>query len=230
VVPALLDQGKAAVRGGPREVAGPPTQRLEPRLRHDVPPQGVDRPGVAARADDEQVRIVLFDDGGDDPVERLQIPPVARPRRERDVHVVPLARARAVFLDLARLGVSVGIPRPVVVVDADGEHVRAVVEDRLGAVAVVDVPVDDGDAVDGPVGQRRLDGDRRVVEKTEAVDLCRLGVVAAWPNERVRDVHEAARDGVVGGRRRRARGVSCRAVRRLVRPGRPDDAPAAGLA
>ena len=78
------------------------------------------------------------------------------------------------------------MPGAVVVVDAEEEDVVAVVEDLLGAVAVVDVPVDDRDRLDVRRFQGRLGRDRDVVEEAEAVGLSGLGVVTARSNERVR--------------------------------------------
>jgi hypothetical protein len=53
-------------------------------------------------------------------------------------------------------------------VDRDVEHVRVVPEDRLRAVAVVGVPVDDRDARRAEPLQRVSRGDRNVVEEAEA--------------------------------------------------------------
>ena len=70
--------------------------------------------------------------------------------------------------------------------ERDREHVGAAVEALLRAVAVVDVPVDDGDALD-PARPRPLGDEGLVGEEAEAVGLGRLGVVAGRPNERVGD-------------------------------------------
>ena len=72
-----------------------------------------------------------------------------------------------------------GIQRALV--DARVEDLRGAVEDRLGAVAVVDVPVEDQDPLGAALGDRvgRRDGD--VVEQAEAHRPVALGVVARRP-------------------------------------------------
>ena len=61
--------------------------------------------------------------------------------------------------------------------DRDEQHLAALVEDEVGPVAVVDVPVEDQDALGGVLAQRvrRRDGD--VVEEAEAHRLRALGVM-----------------------------------------------------
>ena len=80
---------------------------------------------------------------------------------------------------------------------------RIVPEDVLGAVAVVDVEIDDGDALDAVRRLRVPGGDRRVVEEAEAHRRRRLGVVAGRPcgDEGVVD---AAHDDLVDGECRSA--------------------------
>jgi hypothetical protein len=66
-------------------------------------------------------------------------------------------------------------------VDAGEEDVVAAAEGLGGAVAVVDVPVEDEDALGAQLGDRQLGGDRDVVEEAEAHRPVRLGVVAGRP-------------------------------------------------
>ena len=75
----------------------------------------------------------------------------------------------------------------------DEEHRRVLVEDGLGAVAVVDVPVDDRDPVDPLPPLRVAGGDRDVVEDAEPHRLLGAGVMAGRADER-----EAVVDGGVG--------------------------------
>ena len=97
-------------------------------------------------------------------------------------------------------------------VDRDGQDVGAVVEDVLGAVAVVVVDVEDGDLAPSSLDEV-LRGDRAVAEVAEAAVGVALGVVARGPAEAVdqrvagedrrgpreRDVHRGA-GGLVGVR------------------------------
>ena len=80
-------------------------------------------------------------------------------------------------------------------VDRAGEHPRVVVEDLLGAVAVVGVDVDHGDR---PVDARRSSaagGDRRVVEIAGAAEAVASGVMARRPGAGVGDRLAARRPG-----------------------------------
>jgi hypothetical protein len=89
-------------------------------------------------------------------------------------------------------------------VDGEVEDLPVPVEDVLGAVAVVDVPVEHGDPPD-PEGAGVRGGHRRVVEEAEAHGVVRPGVVARRAHDgeggltRQRAVHRGA--GGPGGER-----------------------------
>ena len=89
------------------------------------------------------------------------------------------------------------------------------VEDLLGAVAVVHIPIDHGHAFDRARGEQVRGGDRHVVEEAEAHGLRAGGVVAGRPDEANGGVQLAAGDARGGvehaaggepGRRQRAGG------------------------
>jgi hypothetical protein len=72
-------------------------------------------------------------------------------------------------------------------VDAGVEHLVGLGEDRLGAVAVVDIPVEHEHSL-GPTGLDRVSGgDGDVVEQAEAHRTCRLRVVARWAQRAERE-------------------------------------------
>ena len=98
-------------------------------------------------------------------------------------------------------------------VKRDRQHVVAVVEERLGAVAVMHVPVDDRDAVEA-VAARALRGERGVVDEAVAV-----GGAAA---RRGGPAGARARTRVAGAVEHGVRGVQGRAG------GRQDRLPGAG--
>jgi len=92
------------------------------------------------------------------------------------------------------------------------EDARVVLEHGLGPVAVVDVPVDDEDALRRRrrVRERGGDGDGDVIVEAEAHHAVALGVVARRPREGRRVVVRARRDGedrVDRRARRQARAV-----------------------
>ena len=62
------------------------------------------------------------------------------------------------------------------------EDRRIVPDDRLRAVAVVDVPVDDGDPLGAVVALRLARGDGRIVEQAEAHRTVGLGMMARRPD------------------------------------------------
>ena len=91
-----------------------------------------------------------------------------------------------------------GVEGPLV--ERDVEDGRVVPEDRLRPVAVVDVPVDDRDALEAELGLGRPGGDGHVVEEAKAHRAVGRRVVAGRPDER----EAAARRGLDRTRRRRA--------------------------
>ena len=88
----------------------------------------------------------------------------------------------------------------------DREHARVVAEQRLGAVAVMDVEVDDGDALQTELVLRVAGGDRDVAEDAEAHRL-RLERVVPWRSHEREppDLHGSDRT-ACGEERRFARG------------------------
>ena len=95
------------------------------------------------------------------------------------------------------------VERPLV--ERDEEDRRVVADDRLGAVAVVDVPVEDRDPPDAELGLRPARRDRDRVEEAEAHRAARLGVVPGRPRER--EAAAARRlDRRAGGEQRRLEG------------------------
>ena len=61
--------------------------------------------------------------------------------------------------------------------DVGHQHVGSSPEDLSGAVARVDVPVDDHDPLDAQLGERELGRDRNVVEQAESHCAVPTGVM-----------------------------------------------------
>ena len=96
-------------------------------------------------------------------------------------------------------------------VDAGVEDVPGGGEDLLGPVAVVDVPVEDQDALGAARGDRVRRGDGDVVEQAEAHRARALGVMAGWPGPQNANAGLAGRAAI--GRGGRAPGGMERAPR-----------------
>ena len=127
---------------------------------------------VVAGRDRDQPRLVGARDRRDDVLDERQELLAPGARRDRQVDGVALALALAGVLG----GAGAGIERPLV--DARVEHVGRGGEDLLGAVAVVDVPVEDQHPLGAARGDRVPGGDGDVVEQAEAHRAVALGVVA----------------------------------------------------
>lgn len=179
---------------------------------------------ILAHRDEEQLRPEAVDDRRDDLLHRLGVAEVAGPERELDVDVEALALAPADLRRLARLRVG-RAPGAVPHVEGDRQHIVALVEALLCAVAVVDVPIDDGDALEASV-PGKLGSERAVVEEAVAVCLGGLGVVPGRPHQREGDLALAGKDGLGRSERRPGRGES-RPPRALGDDGRPRQPPAA---
>ena len=95
--------------------------------------------------------------------QRREVLVVAGAVLERDVEVADFLAEREVVRAVHR----------------EREHRRLVAEDRRGAVALVDVAVDDRGARDGAVAQQHAGGDRDVVEHAVALAAIAEGVVRA---------------------------------------------------
>ena len=144
---------------------------------------------VEAGGDDDQVRREIVDaPAGCATVKasrKMSLPVRGRQRRVDDVADAGLV-----------LGAGAGIERHLV--GRAVEHARIVPEDVLRAVAVVHVPVDDGDALGAMRLLRMAGGDGGVVEQAEAHGRRLLGMVAGRAR-RHEDVVGAAGEHVVDG-------------------------------
>ncbi len=128
--------------------------------------------GVESRRYDQQVGREVVEPRQDRRFERLaeRVAAVAGAQRGVDDLVVLAGLAERAGAGIERHLVGRGVH--------DG---RIAPEDVLGAVAVVDVEIDDGDALDAMGRLGVPGGDRRVVEEAEAHRRRRLGVVAGRP-------------------------------------------------
>src|SRR5438105_8179168 len=137
--------------------------------------------GVDAQRHDQRIGALLPHLG-----QRLQqrLAPAleAAAARQRQVQVAAEARAMAPLVGVAKVERILGDR---VAVDRGGEHVVALVEDALRAVAMVVVDVDDRHARGARVAQG-LCGEGRVVEKAVAAEEVGAGVVARRAGERQR--------------------------------------------
>lgn len=112
---------------------------------------------------------------------------------ERAIEGGPLPRAGASLIGAA----SARVPRSLV--GAEEEDGAVFVEDVLGAVAVVDVPIDDEDAIEAVTALGVAGGDGDVIKDAKAHAVAGIGVVTGWPDEAEGSVDGPGRDGIHGG-------------------------------
>ena len=129
--------------------------------------------GVEAGGDDQQPRLERLDGGLDDGAKGVGVHGVTGAGPQRDVHDGRIAGPRP-----ARAGVE----RPLVERDEQDRVVAA--DDRLGAVSVMHVPVDDRDTLDAELRLRVTGRDDGVGEDAEAHGSIGERVVARRPYER----------------------------------------------
>ena len=106
-------------------------------------------PGVEPGGDEHEVGGERGDGGDDDLVERVEVAAVTRPGRQRDVDGAAGAGALAPLVEGARARREHRCPGGW----RSSARRALVVEHRLRPVAVVHVPVDDGDALYGGVAR-----------------------------------------------------------------------------
>jgi hypothetical protein len=116
----------------------------------------------------------------DDPIERLDIGAVSAAGRQRHIEVEPAPCAAAYIVRAAALDGIAGI-----LMQRNREHARVLVKRVLGAVAVVHIPVDNGNPLDTVHGLRMLDGQSDIAENAKPAPSVGLGVMTARPDERI---------------------------------------------
>ncbi len=150
---------------------------------------------VEAGRDHHQLRLVTVH-GIRQGMERGQEFPPAGAGRHRPIHRGSEPRAAAGFLPASRPR----IPRPLV--RAEIEDGTVLVEDLLGAVAVVHVPVDDQHLADAVLPLRISGGDAGVVENAKAHAAFGRGMMSRRTHQAEGIVRLAAEHGVDADARR----------------------------
>ena len=133
---------------------------------------------VVARREEDNLRFETSCQRGEDLLKGIQVALIAYVRWEGHVH------GRAVAALGAHLG---GGPRARIVgelVRAEEEHTRIVIEDVLGAVAVVHVEVHDQHALNTMLLLCPARGDRHIGKYTEAHPVVDQRMMAGWADQR----------------------------------------------
>ena len=196
-IAAFLDQHRRQAEA--RDLAG---HGMKARAGYFQALQRIAFAGVEAQRHDQRGRCE-FADACQRLVARLEPRRVGRAQRQRQVEVAALALAGA---GLVRVAPEVGIVEAGIGVDRHGEHVVALEEDALRAVAVMDVDVEHGDA--GVLAAQMLGGDGGVVQEAEAARHVGIGVMARRPAERI-GLARARQDRFGRGGRDLGRGECC---------------------
>ena len=138
-----------------------------------VAAQRIDRAAVEPRQDDDQLGPEALKGRHDKLAHGIEIGAVARAGRQRNVDVVALAVALAVFFHEAAVRrVELAL------VHRDHQRLRIVVEGLLRAVAVVHVPVQEGDTAEAEIPAQPLCRDDAVAEDAEPAAEIRFRMVA----------------------------------------------------
>ena len=139
----------------------------------------------------DQIGPERLEDGDGDALVEAQEIVVGRLVAELEVDGEPFAAAATTLGEVSRVR-----GEQLVLVGGDEEHVRARLEGALGAVPVVNVPVDDRHAATPVDVEGMLRRDRDVVEEAEAHRAVDLRVVPGWTRERERARRAFPEEGV----------------------------------
>ncbi len=144
------------------------------------PRQRVHGVGIIAAGNDNQLRLKARQRRNNDGFQRIAPAVVPRPGQQRNIDVVTFARARAAIVLTGITGWEA-----TVLMQGDSQHVVALQVDMLGAVAVMNVPVNDRHLAEPQQRFRPLDGNRNIGEETEAHRLVRQAVVSGRSRQRI---------------------------------------------
>ncbi|MCI0363184.1 MAG: hypothetical protein L0219_04835 [Phycisphaerales bacterium] len=139
--------------------------------------EGVIAVGVEAGGDEHELGFVGVGDGDQETLIEMEVGGVVEAGWERRIDGEAFAGAVADLVEVA------GVGEEAVLVGTEEENISAVIEGVLGAVAVMDIPVDDEDALKVVVSDGMRGGDGDVVEETKAHGLSGFGVVAWGADE-----------------------------------------------
>ena len=144
---------------------------------------------IEAAGDQDQLGLEALERGDHHIDERELVRLAAAAGRQRNVE------RRADTMTITDVADEAATDRIVVVlVQRDRQHARVVIERVLGAVAVVDIPVHDRNALEAVVELRVARGERRVGKDAIAATKVVLSVVPWRTHERVRIVDGALKD------------------------------------
>jgi len=136
------------------------------------PSERIGHAGVEAAGDENEIGPEGMQRGKNDLLDGMKICAVPAAGRQGQVDV------GAISLAFAALGQHADVEGvEAVLMQRDREHLRIVIEGLLGAVAVMDVPIDDGDAAVSVAGERMAGGQRDIGEEAEAARAVALGMM-----------------------------------------------------
>src|ERR1700722_12187358 len=160
--------------------------------------EGVEVVGVEAGGEEEEIGVKIVEGGKDRFVHRGLVIVVGAAGGHGDVDDAAVGGAFAGFGGVAGAGVTGGG----VLMNADEEDRAVGVENGLGAVAVVDVEIDDGDFIEAVFLLEVTGGDGDVGEEAESHGRIGLGVVAGRADSVEGAADGAVYDGVAAGEER----------------------------
>jgi len=101
-------------------------------------------------------------------------------RGERDIDIGPKGRTFAAGFDAARIQGVVAF-----LMQGDSQNIRIIYENRLGSIAMMDIPIDDSKAGGVSFGAGGLNRDRQVVEQAEPIGPIRQCVMPRRARQRI---------------------------------------------
>ena len=158
--------------------------------------QRINSGSVKSAGHHDQVRLKRLQRRSDNAVHRGEIGVVASPSGQRHVDVVTGPGAFAPVGDMAAVQRIVAF-----LMQADRQRVGPVIEDRLGPVAVMHIPVQHGDLTQPVIGASGLNRNGDIGQQAEPVGIIRQTMVPGGARQGIGVVDLPAQHGVYSAHR-----------------------------
>src|SRR5687767_8022742 len=154
------------------------------------PCERIHRTGVESARNEDNFRTIRVKGGNDDLLHCLEVCAMAAAGRQRHVDVEAGAGSCAGLLD--RAGARRIVSR---LMNGDRQNTRIVIKRVLSLIAVVDVPIDDGNPTHPACGLSPPNRDWNVAQNAESPAMITRCMMTCGPYERIDVVHSSVEDG-----------------------------------